>query len=94
MNIIQKTSDRLFIHENKIIINIFAFAFLTPFLLGALIPLIGIIFSLPRHQKLKCNRVELTHVNCLVEKYIIGIKSTKISSTQVTASEVIEKRRI
>lgn len=90
MNIIQKTSDIL-IHENKIFANIFAFAFLTPFLLAGLIPLFGVLASLPRHQRLNCQPVEPTQVNCRVEKHIIGIKSSEIILTQVTGSEVLEQ---
>ncbi|MBW4668782.1 MAG: hypothetical protein KME60_15480 [Cyanomargarita calcarea GSE-NOS-MK-12-04C] len=91
MNIIQKTSDRLIIHENKTIVNIFMFAFLTPFLFIGLIPLVGILASLPRQQRLNCQRIEPTQVDCRVEKYVIGIKSSEITSIQVTASEVIEQ---
>jgi hypothetical protein len=96
MKIIQKTSDRLIIQENNISQNLFILAFV---LFVGLISLDGIfkssldgIFkSLPRHQTLNCQRIEPTQVNCRVEKYVIGIKSEEITSTQVTSSEVIEQ---
>jgi hypothetical protein len=91
MKIIRKTSDRLLIHQNRIIGNIFVFAFMTPFLLAGLIPFLIILASLPRQRTLNCQRIEPTQVNCRVEKDVIGIKSEEITSTQVTSSEVIEQ---
>jgi hypothetical protein len=91
MNIIRKTSDRLIFNENKIISNIFAFAFLTPFILAGLMPLVDILALLPRHQTLNCQPVEPSQVNCRVQRHIIGIKLSEITLTQVTGSEVIEQ---
>lgn len=91
MNIIKKTSDRLLLQENSIIGYLFLLVFLTPFVVVGLMPLIVILTSLPRHQTLKCERVEPTQVNCRVQKHIIGIKSQETTFTQVTGTEVIEQ---
>jgi hypothetical protein len=91
MNIVKKTSDRLLLQENRIIGYVSLLAFLTPFLVAGLIPLIGILASLPRYQTLKCNRIEPTQVNCQVQKHIVGIKSQDKTFTQVTGTEVIEQ---
>jgi hypothetical protein len=91
MNIVKKTSDRLLLQENNIIVYLFLLVFFIPFGWIGLMSLIHILESLPYHQTLKCDRIEPTQVNCRVQKHIIGIKSQETTFTQVTGSEIIEQ---
>jgi hypothetical protein len=91
MKILEKTSNKLVIQQKKSIGNIFALALLTPFLLIGLMPLLVTFMLLPSHQTLRCTRVKPAHVNCQIEKYVIGIKSNEIALTQITGAEVIEQ---